>query len=430
MIKRFTLLVTGIIFFCFSCKKDTSVGYPSVQIITPPTLSTYAVFDTVVIKANVSDASSLQSIVVYITNAQNIPVLPTANIHITGKSMSFTCYYPLNDLHLASGEYTIVVKAYNGTNVQYGFQQIYIDAVPTVRLGIYVITRNSSGVHVSKLDTNFNASVVYTQGGDYSASDINSYFQQLYISAADSGNFTVLSMPSATTAWSMNGIVSPLPYFTNTYSYGDAVYISQYNGLIKYYNHLGTGLVSSAAATSFCPIKTAVWNNYLFAEEKNIGSSTRNLVVYYAPSGAGYEQSSLSGPVVAMFGMDVNDLFVFGNQNSGGAYLQLFNIPGNIFYSPLTMPAANLLSVTQIDPQTYLLGFDNSIIYIYTYNPNGMTPFISGVSASHLQYDATDNELVVSSGKYVYEYNYSPVTLLYAANMQDSVLNVHLLFNK
>ena len=128
MIKRIPTVILLLFLFIFSCKKDNPIGYPSVQIVSPSGLNTFAVFDTITIKANVSDASHLQLVTVYITNAQNEPVLPASVIPITGKSMSFTCRYALNNIHLSNGEYTIVVSASNGTNTQLAFQQIYIDA--------------------------------------------------------------------------------------------------------------------------------------------------------------------------------------------------------------------------------------------------------------------------------------------------------------
>jgi len=430
MEKRIPIAALIFILFYFSCKKDNTVGTPTAQVISPAAMSTFVVNDTITIKAQVSDGVSLQSVSVYITNNQNIPVLPSLSIPITGKNMTFTCPYPLNNIHLASGLYTIVVKAFNGTNTGWGFQQINITALPSKLTGIYTVTRNHTGVHIVKADTNYNVSTVYTQGGDYSSSDISTYYQQLYIAAADSGNATAISLPNTSVAWSYLGITSSTTYFTNTYSYNDAVYVSQYNGQIKYYSHLGAGVMSITVTAGNYPIKTYVWSSYLFAEEKNIGSQTRNLVLYYAPSGAGFEQNTLPGPVVNMLGMDVNDLFVFGNQNTGGAYMELYNIPGNIFYSPIALPSGNLLSVAQVNPQTYLLGFDNGTIYLYTYNPNSIIPFINGVVASHMQYDAVGNLLFVSSGKYVYGYNYTTAGLLHTCNIQDSVLNLHLLYNK
>ncbi|HXP51605.1 MAG TPA: Ig-like domain-containing protein [Bacteroidia bacterium] len=425
---RFVIFLIISVFF--SCKKSGNNGSPTVQITSPTGNPTYSVFDTIQVKAHVSDAVSLQSVTVYIVNSQNVPVLANATVPISGKDFSFTCPYVLGDIHLTSGAYTIVVRAYNGTNATLGYQKITINAAPTIRTGIYAVTRNSGGVHVLKIDTSFNVSTLYTQTGDYSSSDISSYYQQLYIGAADSGNVNTLAMPGGSPSWGVVGIVSSSPCFTNIYSNGNSVYVSEYLGFIKYYNSSGAlATVFNVTAGNY-PIKTCSWSNYLFAEIKNIGSTTRNLVLYYSGSGTGFEQSVLPGPVVTMYGMDNNDLYVFGNKDSGGAYLQLFNISGNIFYSPITLPSAKLLSVTQIDAQTYLIGFDNGIIYKYTYNPNSIVPFINGVVASHLQFDIANNEVIASSGKYVSEYSYSSAALIHAANAQDSVLNLHVLYNK
>jgi len=289
---RFVIFLIIIVFF--SCKKNGNNGSPAVQITNPTGSPTYSVFDTIHVKAHVSDAVALQS---------------------AGKDFSFTCPYVLSNIHLATGAYTIVVRAYNGTNATLGYQKININAAPTIRTGIFAVTRNSGGVHVLKIDTSFNVSTLYTQTGDYSSSDISSYYQQLYIGAADSGNVNTLTMPNGIPSWGVTGIVSLSPCFTNVYSNGNTVYISEYLGLIKYYNSLGALATVFNVTTGNYPIKTCFWSNYLFAEIKNIGSTARNLVVYYTGSGTGFEQSALPGAVVNMFGKDNNDLYVFGNKD-------------------------------------------------------------------------------------------------------------------
>jgi len=428
MIRKIPITIFIFILF-FSCKKDNNVGYPTVSILAPAALTTFNVFDTVTIKASASDASKLQSVQVYVINSQNTPVLPSYSVPITGSSMTFSVPYILNNIHLASGTYNIVVDAYNGTNDTKAYRQIYIDAVPTVREAVYAITRNHSGIHLWKLDSLFNVTLSATQGGDYSSSDISAYYQQLYISAADSGNVTAYAVPVGSQIWTVPGIISSTPYFTNVYAYGDAVYASYYNDYVKYYNNAGAIQSNTATATGYYPIKTCIWSNYLFVEEKYISSTIRNLVLFYAATGGAYQQSNLPGPVVAMYGMDYNDVFVFGNTNSGTGYLQQYNISGNLFYSPVVMPSAKILSVAQIDTQTYLVGFDNGSIYLYTYNPNSIAPYINGITASHLQYDVANNMIIASSGTSVYEYNYSTLGLVHTANLGDSVLNVHVLYN-
>ena len=429
MIMRCKVLVLISIVGLFACKKEGNVGSPTVQIIAPTGKPVYKVFDTVVVKASVSDANSLKSVEIYIENSQNVPVTTTADVTVTGKQMSFTFNYAINSIHLATGQYTLVVRASNGTNATYGYQAITIIAAPAIRLGIYAITRNG-GINVTKIDSVFNTSKIYTQSGDYSSSDISSYYQQLYIAAADSGNVSAINIPLGGVQWGIGGIIGPAPYFTDVYCNGDAAYVSEYIGLIKYFSSQGVLSTTFKVASGYYPIKTCVWDGYLFAEQKNIGALTRNLVLYYTGTATGFEQSALPGTVTAMYGMTSNQLFVFGNKDTGEAYLQLFDIPGNIFYSPTTLPSGKLLSVAQIDSATYLMGFNNGTIYKYTYIPNGAVPFITGISASHLQYDNVNKQVIASSGSSVYAYSYTSQLLLHSVNLSDSVLNVHVLYNK
>jgi len=416
----------------FACKKDTTLDTPSVQIIAPVGLQTFNVFDTIIVQAHVSDADGLKSVNISLTNDQSVQVLGAVTVNITSNSMTFNWPYILSDIHLASGQYYITVTASNGTNSFSAYQKVYVNAVPTKRVTVYAFTRNAGSVQVWQIDSLFHLSSGPLIQGNFSASDVSSYYQQVYIAAFDTGSVNALAFPSNGTLWQVPGIDSPTPYFTNVYSYGDAAYLSLYGGYIKYYNHQGAVQLSVSTGTQYYPIKTFVWNNYIFAEEKNLSSSAENLVLYFASSGMGYQQIVLLGPVIAMYGMDNNDVFVFGNQTSGGPYMEDYNVSGNIFYAPYSLPSAKLLSVVQLNSNQYLLGFNNSTIYQYTYNPVNFLTYISGVNASHMKYDAVNNQLIVTSNKTVQEYNcgISSGTLVYSTSLPDSALDVQILFNK
>lgn len=430
MMRRYLIYLAIMVFVLFSCKKPENAGFPTVQITAPTGTATYTATDTITVKANVSDANSIRSIGIYIINSQGVTVTAVASVPVTSKQMSFTFYYPINNIHLTTGAYTLVVRVSNGTNATNGYQAITINAVPTVRLGIYAVTRGST-VTVTRLDSNYNASAIYNQTGDYSSSDINTYYQQLYVAAADSGNMNAINMPLGGQLWGATGLVGPQPYFTNVYSYGNAVFTSDYQGFIKYYNSQGNLAVSFKVSSGYYPIKTLVWDGYLFAEQKNVGALTRNLVLYNTNNNfLGFEQATLPGPLVAMYGQDNQHIFVFGNTDSGSAYLEQFSIPGNLFFSPTTLPNAKLLSVAQVDSATYLMGFNNGNIYEYTFNPNGAVIYISGVTASKLQYDYAEQRIIASSGNHIYEYGYYSKALLHSTTLADSVLNVHVLYNK
>jgi hypothetical protein len=439
MSKKLTILFFLLLLGVYSCTKDSPPDYPSVQITSPYSLAYFNVPGTIQVTGYVSDSKSLTSVTVYIGNGQNTAVEETIQIPITSDNMNVSCAYELNDIHMPSGVYYMTITASNGTNVTSAFKQIYVTALPAKRTAVYAITRDAAGVHAWGIDSVFKVSPAfsYTVPGDYSSSAINSYYQQLYIAGHDSGNVTVYSVPYVSSDWNLVGSVGPQPYFTNVYCNNDLEYVSYYstvNGYIRNYNHRGVIQAVYNAPAGYYPIKTYLWNGWLFAEEKNISSTSENLVTFYSLTGGGYEQTTISGPVVEMFGYDSKDIFIFGNSSSGGGYIKMYNIPGNTFYTP-AIPLnsyGQLLSAAQINSNTYLISFSNGNVYQYTYNPVSIVSYINGITASTVRYDSIDNQVITASGNIVNEYNYgvSSATLANSVTISDSVRDLRILFNK
>jgi hypothetical protein len=157
-------------------------------------------------------------------------------------------------------------------------------------------------------------------------------------------------------------------------------------------------------------------------------------VLYYPQSGLGHQQAALPGPVVAMFGMDNDHIFVLGNLNTGLAYIVQYTISTNTFYSPYTLPNAKLLSAASLNNVEFLAGFNNGIINEYIYNPTLNTiQYISGVNATSMRYDAVNGQLVVAAGNLVQEYNCGATQGTFVAStiaFSGNVLDVQILFNK
>jgi hypothetical protein len=434
MLRKVTVLFLCLFSGIYSCTKDSSPDYPSVQITQPYSLATFNVPGTIQVTGHASDSKTLTSLTVYIANGQNEPVEQKVPVNITSNNMNFTCSYSLDDIHMASGQYYMTVSASNGTNTGSAFQQIYIDAVPTKRTAIYAITRSSAGINAWKIDSVFHATLNYTVSGDYASSDINSYYQQLYITGHDSGYVNVYSVPYGTFDWNILSSFSPAPYFTNAYCNNDAEFISYYNpGLIKCFNHGGTIQSTFSVLAGDYPIKTFLWNGFLFAEEKSISSNQESIGTFYQASTVTYQQQTLPGPVVAMYGYNNTHIFIFGNNNSGGAYVELYNIPSNLFYAPISLPSGKLLSTAQVNANTYLLSFSNgtsSAIYQYAYNSNSIGSYINGITASTIRYDSINNEVIASSGNIVNAYNYNSAAKVSSVMLSDSVRDIRILFNK
>lgn len=429
--KLFTLAcITVLCIMISACKKENNKDTPSINIIAPAGFTSYNVFDTVKVTAQVSDPAGLKTVSVYIMNSANIQVLQGYQVQVTSNNMTFTVPLIINNIHLPSGNYFVAVNAYNGANMNYAYRQIYIAAAPQKRVAVYAITRAGTWLQGYTLDSALHSSTAFTVAGNYAASDVNSYYQQLYIVPLDTGNASALNVPANSFAWSLQGINSPAHYFTNVYSYGNAAYVSLFAGFVKFYNSTGVLQMQINTDTAYYPVKTLVWNNFLFVEEKSISSPGDNLVVFYQASGMGYQQLALpSGSQVAMFGYDINDLLVAGNQSNGMPYLLQYNISANTFFAPVALPSSRMLSAVQINSNTYLLSFADQTIYQYTWSPNAFSPFMSGVAASKLRYDAVNNEILAAAANTVKEYTYPGASLLYSASLGDSVLDIQILYN-
>lgn len=438
MVYRKRILFFSLLILFFSCKKDQPADSPTVQISAPTGQQTFNVFDTITVRAHVTDPQGLKSISVYLANSQSTQVLPVVSPAITSNDMQISVPYVLSDFHMPGGQYYITVKAYNGTNSTVAYQQVNVNAAPTKRVAIYAITRSGFNTEVWKVDSLLHVSAGNIVPGDFSASDVNSYYQQLYIAAHDSGNINAYGVPVFGGAWGVTGTNSSIPCFTNVYSYGDAAYVSFYNvsgdGYVNYYNHLGLQQSHINDNTGYYPIKTLLWGNYLFVEEKNKTSNSENLVLYFSQSGLGYQQIALPGPLVWMCGMDNDHIFVFGNTATGSPYIMQYTISTNVFYSPYILPSAKLLSAVQLSSGIFLAGFNNGIINEYIFTPSLNTiQYISGANATQIRYDAVNSELVVATGKIVQEYSCGPTSGTFMASttaFPDSVKDVQILFNK
>ncbi len=440
MERKITILFFGLILGLYSCHKDSGSDYPKVLISSPYSMEYFNVPGTIQVTGSASDSKTLTSVTVYLATSLNSPVEQVVQLPVTSNNMNVSCAYTLNDIHLASGKYYMTITTSNGTNVSSAFQEVYVTGVPVKRMAIYAFTRNSSGVHAWGIDSVFNVSptLSYTVSGDYSSSDVNSYYGQLYIAGHDSGNVNVSSIDvpyPPQSAWNILGSVSPSPYFTNIYCMGDNEFISYANlGYVKCYNHKGVEQTTYNTYSGDYPIKTLAWLGFVFIEEKSISSQSENIWTFYEGSSVKQQNSLPAGSVVALWGYDNNDIFIFGNRSSGGAYIQFYNFSNSTFYTP-SIPLTSygqLLSVVQINANNYLMSFDNGNIIHYSYATNNFVPYITGITASTVRYDSIDNQVIASSGNIVNAYNYglSSATLTNSVTISDSVRDVRILFNK
>ena len=429
--KKYFNLAIILLSFLFSCKKD-DVNGPVIKFNTPAENQTYNVYDPVTVNASVSDETKISSISVSLVDAQQNPAHVTIAVPVTGSSMTFNILYILDNIHLESGQYFILISASDGKNDSHAYQKINIIAVPKVLKKIYVTSKTSGlQTNLSAVDSAFATIVpIHNFTGDYIGSCVSSYYQQGYMCGNYTGNFQGIDLSNSNVKFSFSPIVSSNPYFTGFYNDDKTNYVSRYDGFIKGYDYLGNVVYGATTLTDYYSEHICFNNSYLISEQQDITSSAKMLVTYF-PTSSLEKNCFLSQDVVAFCEKDVSDVFVFGN-SAGQGVIQLFDRINNNLWSPYPFPlaAGTVLSAVKIDPDTYLIGHSNGTIYKYQYSSSSLTTYLSGYTAVQLKYDDLTNEIYVVEANKISTFDYTSTALHHSVNSVETILGINLLYNR
>ena len=423
------LLIVSALALLLSCEKEPK-GHPEVRIESPSFVKSYNVFDTIQVRAFVSDPD-LKQVNLTVVDAHYTPILPVLNIPLRGKQFSFDEPYVLSDIHMESGTYFVRVRATNGDHTSNAFQQILISEVPRRRTGIYLLSHHSAGVQVQQLDSVFNpTSAPLSFPGDYSSSAISSYEQQLYVAAHTSGMLSTLSTKDNNTVWTVpHGGALGFPYFEQLYYADRKLYVSFSDGWFRAYNAFGHQQRSFRPDMNFYMGPMIKVGNDLIGQliAKNTGSINK-IVRLYEGTGALQSELPVNAAISNLFVYDDNTLFVCGTDANGG-FMKLYSISANGLSEPVSLSIGQINDAVQINANQYLIAHEGGILS-YQYQPFVNLLNYLNSPAQELGYDPVNRELLVLNNNTVAAYDYLSKSLKYSYTGADSVVAFHILYNK
>lgn len=431
---RIAFCLTFLLFvlFFFSCrKKDSDEREPVVSFTTPADNQSFHVFDNIPVTAAVSDETAITFVSVSLVNEQYSPVVPAVSIPVVSPSMTINKLYYIDNIHIESGTYYVMIVASDGINESRTYQRVQIVAVPRVLKHIFVVSQNGSQTSFSTVDSAFTGlQPYYSFAGDYKGSSASSYFQQLYRCGNYTGAFQALDMHFNTIKFSVAPVVSSVPYFTAFYSDEKKNYVSRYDGAITGYDYDGNTFYNAVSSTGYYAIAMGFDGDRLITEQKDKISGATRLVTHYT-TGVAEKECVISQQAIAFCEKDVDNVFVFGN-DAGQGVIQLFDKVNNNLWNPYPypLPAGIILSALKIDENTYLLGHSNGTVLKYQYLTSSLTTYVTGYTAVQLRYDDLNNQVVVAETNKISTFNYVTGSLLHSVNSAEAVVNVHLLYNR
>lgn len=421
------------VLFSFSCRKaETDELGPVVLFNTPTENQAFNVYDNISINATVSDETAISFISVSLVNAQYIPVLNAVALPVSSPSLTINKQLYIDNIHITTGTYHLLVTASDGVNESRSYQKIHIVEVPRVLKSIFVISSSSTAAtNYSTIDTAYTSVTPYhTFGGDYLASSASSFSQQIYRCGNYTGAFEAMDLEFNTTKFSVPAVASTSPYFTAFYNNEISCYVARYDGTILGYDNTGMVVYNSMSVPGYYVSAMSYCGNQMVAVQKDKLTPISKLITYY-PTGIAEKECLINQDVVTFCEKDINNLFVFGNVNGQGV-IQLFDKINNNLWNPYpyALPTGAISSAVKIDENTYLLSHANGTIYKYNYSTASVTAYLSGYTAVKLKFDALNNYLILAEANTIHAFNYATGSVVHSIPVSEPVLGVELLYNR
>ena len=424
-----SILAVALTAFLFSCKKDVDTLPPLINIDAPLEFTYYNVYDTIVIAGNVKDDNVVKSVNVRIVNSNLIPVLSQDIFEPNSKDFSFNTAFPINDIHLATGLYYVLVTASDGVNSRNLYRAINIDAVPLKFKKIVAIANvNTTTYNVYGVDDSLHTNLMLTYNGDYFSSALNNSYQQLYVSGNIYGAMNTYDLTDNSLQWHLTPENNPpFPSFNNVYFYNDILYVSLYNRIVGYNRQGGINMTANTT-TGYIPMKTYRHKDYLIAEERNTTNVDYKLSIYY------YTGSLKTSNVTSILvnGMDTKDdshIYIFGNTTANKAVMAIYDVDFNSYYYPHTMPDATFYDFAKVDANNYLLVIGGNV-YWYQQASNSLTTLLTNVNAKRIKYESLSGNFIIANGAQLSIYTYPFATPVGATTLPYAINDFLLLYNR
>ncbi len=433
-IKKNAIAFLGALLFIsciiISCRKNEE-GNIVIDIKGPMSGQQFNPGDTFPVIAAITSNRPLVSATVQLLNSNYIPVATAVNLPLSNTHENLQLNYVADNLFLATGNYILIVTASDDHEETNAFVTVHATELPKERKAIYLLSASGSlGFDVATIDSTHAIHAAFNVNGDYGGSAIYSMQHRLFTIGKKFGNFNAYNLTSNALSFSHPPATPGVPYFQRIFLKNDLVYVSYYDGNIKGYDYSYTQRYGVRQPVSFIPDMIFKNDRYFFAELFYPSAHQTKIGVFDRNMGAEKQEAILDIKIVGMFTIDDTHLLLFGNDSTTGiGKIKIFNITGNGTNEIHTMPSGMMNNVIQYDDTHFLVSYSNGI-YMYDYNLNGLTPYVTGLPVYSLTYDDVNDELFACSGNQIHVYNAATASEKYFVVNADSVLDVRLLFNK
>lgn len=381
-----------------ACKKEDE-NLPEVQITAPSEGAQFSLPDHINIKAEISDDRQLEYVEVKIIDEEFIAVATSGQMQIEGQKHSLSTSLYLDDPKILSGTYYVKVIASDGSNKKSNFKEIYINAIPNKRKGVFYVTDAGSQKILIRTDSNFQQTETVEQFSDFKDLAILNIHRTVVWSGYIEEDAVAYDTETLMSKWTVNGPENPPnPSFFSLGKDGLGNFlIGKIDGSIQRIDHDG-GSEGLMVTDENDWVAQDVHGNesYNITLLENLSTNELRADAFWQSSLQEAGSIPLNFDAIKVFAISrqKDEFWIFGNDNGDALGFKWQFTTG---LTPITggLPNGPLVDVINTRYDEYLLAYENKVVFAVP-EDGSATTLINQNSINAISYDPTDEYIFVA----------------------------------
>src|SRR5690606_21030618 len=141
----------------------------------------YAPDDFILCSGTVSDDVELDRVEFQLRTMTNSPAMGKRVVYLSQNSTTFNLGYFLDDIHLNSGAYRMIIEVFDKSgNSSSNYVEVIVFGVPRAKQGVFYVSESAGSYTLGKIDSLDLDSAAVGVFNDYAGFELNNYDQLAY----------------------------------------------------------------------------------------------------------------------------------------------------------------------------------------------------------------------------------------------------------
>lgn len=296
---------------------------------------------------------------------------------------------------------------------------------------IILIKKNLEAVNVEVYDRNLIYESDFVVNSDYAASDVSSEFQYLFVEGNYLGGINYLDIAENIFVLEIPAVTTPgVPYFTNIVYNNQIIYASTFDGGIFGYDKLGLQVYTAETPSEKYASKLFASEDYVYALLHKATHQDSSIGVYYKDTESLRKEVVFDGEFIDAVNT-FEDFILILSYNSEEKYaIKEYHPEYDNFDLLKASNSYRFKSIEKMDNDNFLVLSESHVLQ-YQRSTNSLLELSENKNnLKIIRYNYVDKSIYGCSTDSIFVLNPATFDVENSMNLQDSLLNIHLLYNQ